>query len=101
MHKLIFSLIGALTLGATLPSLAGPDWQAIEKARKAKQEAPAPRYGDAQGAAGLTAQGIKCPPQPPTLVLDHGPRATGTPYQNQVRRERYAEAVKACQSAGK
>ena len=38
MNKLIYPLAGALMLGATLPVLAGPDFQAIEQARKAGQE---------------------------------------------------------------
>ena len=35
MNKLIYPLAGALMLGATLPVLAGPDFQAIEQGRKA------------------------------------------------------------------
>ena len=34
-------LIAALTLGVSLPALAGPDFQAIEKARAARQAAGA------------------------------------------------------------
>jgi hypothetical protein len=36
MKTLLVSLIGALTIGATLPAFAGPDWQAIGQARKSK-----------------------------------------------------------------
>lgn len=36
MKTVVISLIGALTLGAALPALAGPDWQIIEQGRKAK-----------------------------------------------------------------
>lgn len=43
MNKLIYPLAGALMLGATLPVLAGPDFQAIEQGRKAGQEAEATR----------------------------------------------------------
>jgi hypothetical protein len=36
MKKALFVLIGTLTIGATLPAVAGPDWQLIEQGRKAK-----------------------------------------------------------------
>lgn len=36
MKKLLISLAGVLTIGAALPAIAGPDWQLIEQARKAK-----------------------------------------------------------------
>lgn len=42
MNKLIYPLAGALMLGATLPVLAGPDFQAIEQGRKAGQEGNSP-----------------------------------------------------------
>ncbi|OGS97777.1 MAG: hypothetical protein A3K04_02295 [Gallionellales bacterium RBG_16_56_9] len=38
MKKLLITLTGALTIGAALPAIAGPDWQLIEQARKAKVE---------------------------------------------------------------
>lgn len=37
MKTVLIPLIGALTLGTALPAIAGPDWQLIEQARKAKQ----------------------------------------------------------------
>jgi hypothetical protein len=36
MKKRHISLIGSLILGATLSAVAGPDWQVIEHAHKAK-----------------------------------------------------------------
>lgn len=36
MKKSFMTLIGALSLGAALPALAGPDWQLLEHGRKAK-----------------------------------------------------------------
>lgn len=36
MKSLLIILIGVLTIGATLPAIAGPDWQLIEQSRKAK-----------------------------------------------------------------
>jgi hypothetical protein len=47
MNKLIYPLIGALMLGATLLVLAGPDFQAIEQGRKAGPEAEATRTRNA------------------------------------------------------
>jgi len=97
MKKLLITLIGALTLGAALPALAGPDWQAIEHARKAKQEA---RHGDVYEAMAPTGAGpVKCPPDAPVLQLDHGPRAQTTPYLNQRHKDRYDARVKACSTA--
>lgn len=97
MKKSLISLIGALALGAALPALAGPDWQAIELARKAKQMAQAERHGDAyEGMAPTSAGPVKCPPDAPVLQLDHGPRAQTTPYLNQRRKDRYDAQLKAC-----
>ncbi len=36
MKNLLITLIGVLAIGATLPAVAGPDWQLIEQGRKAK-----------------------------------------------------------------
>lgn len=91
MNKLIYPLAGALMLGATLPVLAGPDFQAIEQGRKAGQEAEATRTRD----AAKTGRG-DCPPQPLILPLDHGPRALTTPYLNQLRKQRFEAEMKAC-----
>lgn len=102
MKKLLITLIAASTLGAALPVFAGPDWQAIEHARKAKQEAQAARRGDAYEAMAPTSAGpVKCPPEAPVLQLDHGPRAQTTPYQNRLRQERYEAQVKACTNPAK
>jgi len=88
-------LIAALTLGASLPALAGPDFQAIEKARAARQAAEATqavttRVDSASG------QRVKCPPAPLVLPLDHGPRAQTTPGESRMRKARYEAQVKAC-----
>ena len=102
MKRRFITIIGALTLGATLPALAGPDLQAIEKARKAKQVAQAERQADlnvAQGSAG--ARSPRCPPKPLVLPLDHGPRAQTTSAENQRRKNRYEGQVKACKEATK
>ena len=99
MKKLVISLIGALALGATLPALAGPDWQAIEQARKAKQASQLARHGDA--AERPAAGPATCPPERLVLPLDHGPRAQTTPYLNQQRKARYEAQIKACQGTAK
>lgn len=92
MNKLIIPFVTALMLGATLPALAGPDFQAIERARKAKQAAPVVQ---------TTAGRRDCPPPPLVLTLDHGPRAQTTPQQNQMRRARYEAQMQACKDAAK
>lgn len=94
MNKLIYPLAGALMLGATLPVLAGPDFQAIEQGRKAGLEAEATRTREAAKAA--KAGRGDCPPQPLILPLDHGPRALTTPYLNQLRKQRFEAEMKAC-----
>ncbi len=100
MKKLLVALVGALTLGATLPALAGPDWQAIEHARKAKQAAQGAHHGDVyEGIPPTGAGSAKCPPDAPVLQLDHGAHAQTTPYQNQLRKERYEAQAKACRTA--
>lgn len=81
MNKLLISLVGSLALSATLPALAGPDWQAIEHGRQAKQANQPDSQTD--GAAGRSAAALTCPSKRPALLLDHGPRAQTTPYVNQ------------------
>ena len=83
--------IGALTLGATLPAFAGPEWQLIERARKAKQTAQAERQDSTRVAK------VQCAPGALVLPLDHGPRAQTTPHQNQLREQ---EQARTCASAG-
>ena len=100
MKKQLVTLIGALTLGATLPAFAGPDFPAIERARRAKQAMQVERHGDAYEAAGPTAAGT-CPTEALVLPLDHGLRALTTPQQNRLRMERYEAKLKACKNAAK
>lgn len=99
MNKLIHSLAGALMLSITLPVLAGPDFQLIEQARKAKQAAQLARMGET--AAPVAADRKDCPPSPVVLPLDHGPRAQTTPQQNQMRKARFEAQMKACKDAAK
>lgn len=106
MTKLLISLISTITLGAALPAVAGPgpDWHAIEQARKAHQAAQAEQHtGDLYEASTPTAAGPqKCAmPDPLVLPLDHGPRAQTTPYLNHQRKERYMAQVQACKEASK
>lgn len=95
MNKLLIMLISAATLGTSLPVLAGPDWQAIEQARKAKQATQVARHGDAMPTK--DAESMQCPPDALVLPLDHGPRAQSTPYLNRLRKERHDAQVTACQ----
>ena len=101
MNKLLVTLISAITLGVPLPAAAGPDWHAIEQARKAHQGAQAERTGDLYEASPPpAARPQKCAmPDPLVLPLDHGPRAQTTPYLNQQRRNRYAVQAQACKEA--
>ena len=100
MNKLLITLIGSWTLMAALPAVAGPDWQLIEQARKAKLTAASERTSGTVATSGTGAQRL-CPAEPLVLGLDHGPRATSTPYLNHQRMERYEAQVKACQGQSK
>ena len=94
MNKVLVTLIGPLMMGAALPAFAGPDWPAIEQARKAEQATQAARHGDAMPVAGT--EGMTCPPNALVLPLDHGPRAQSTPYLNEKRKVRFEAEQKAC-----
>lgn len=91
MNKLLATLVGAVSFGAMLPALAGPDWQAIEQARKNK------RLQVAQ-AEKLTPE-EQCAAKRLVLPLDHGPRAQTTPYLNAKRTASFEAEMKACQEA--
>lgn len=97
MNKLFISLIGAATLFATQAAVAGPDFEAIERARKAKQAAQVEGHGESRKTARPTADDGNCPPEAPTLELDHGPRAQTTPQANEQLQERYEAQLKACE----
>lgn len=89
MKKTFTTLVGVLTLSAAWQASAGPDWQVIEQARRAKQA-----MQDASlGSAGQTM--MKCSPGALVLPLDHGPRAQVTPYQNQLRKQEQAKTCAA------
>lgn len=85
MNKFLITFAGVLTLGATLPAIAGPDFQLIEQGRKALQARAATEKD--------------CESRRLVLPLDHGPRATSTPYLNQLRKERFDAEMKACKEA--
>ena len=91
MKTLFSTLIGTLTLGATLSAFAGPDWQAIDQAR---------RNAHAQSTKmEQTMPEEKCAEKRLVLPLDHGPRAQTTPYLNRQRKEAFEAAIKACKEA--
>lgn len=95
MKKLLIAVISAVTLGTTIPVLAGPDWQIIEQGRKAKQAEIMKRQNGAT--TGMTASADKhCPRPVLVLPLSHGPRAQSTPYLNRARTERYEAQAAMC-----
>lgn len=91
MKMLLTSFIGATALSVTLPAFAGPDWQAIEQARKNKraQIARMEKLTPAE----------KCAAKRLVLPLDHGPRAQSTPDWNVKRRQVFEAELKACEEA--
>jgi hypothetical protein len=61
MKTLLSAIIGVIAVGATLPAVAGPDWQIIEHGRKAKLERMQQAAAAAQTAApvSLAAQPVQ------------------------------------------
>lgn len=99
MKKLLIAVAAScLALFAAVPALAGPDFNAIEQARKAKHSAA--HMEQAEPRVALASRGMNCPPEKLVLLLDHGPRADTTPYLNRLRKERHASQVQACKEAG-
>ena len=96
MKNLVISIIGALTLGAAWPALAGPDFQLIEKAHAAKQAALPTQTVDAGTVDRTTGKPVKCPSEALVLPLDHGLRAQTTPGENRQRKARYEAQLKEC-----
>ena len=88
MKNSLLAIVGALTIAATLPAVAGPDWQVIEQARKAKT-IQAEHRREANQASSAPRAGVDCQ-SPLVLPLDHGPRAQSTPYENERRRARHS-----------
>ena len=84
MKKSLITLIGTLALGAALPAFAGPDWQLIEHARKAKQAEQSSRQD------GTRVAKAQCKPSDLAPPLDHGPRAQTTPHDNRLREQEQA-----------
>jgi hypothetical protein len=71
MKTLLGAIIGVIAIGATLPAVAGPDWQIIEHGRKVKaermQQAAAAAAAQTPAHVGLEAQ----PPQTMAANSDH------------------------------
>jgi hypothetical protein len=91
MKRLIAIVAGTVALGALAPVFAGPDWQAIEQARKNHRTQVAQMEK-------LTPD-EKCATQHLALPLDHGPRAASTPYLNEQRKANFATELKTCEEA--
>jgi len=124
MKKLTTILLSALALGAALPAIAGPDWDAIEHARKmphrgselvqtdvihvawatapTEPQATAPAAVAPQVPASAALASPRCAMADRlVLPLDHGPRADTTPYMNRLRKERYDAQIRACKETSK
>ncbi len=93
MNKIAQLLVAGLMIGSVLPAFAGPDWATIEAGRKAKQPAPA--------ASQPLTESKDCPHEAPVMQLDHGPRATTSPYINAKRQAEYQAQMQACHDAMK
>lgn len=91
MKKLVITVAGMIALGAMPGAFAGPDWQAIEQARKNHRTQVAQMEK-------LTPD-EKCAARRLVLPLDHGPRTQSTPYLNEQRKASFAAELKACKEA--
>jgi hypothetical protein len=91
MKTILTILIGTISLGAALPALAGPDWQAIEQARK--------NHRAQVGRMEKLTPDEKCAAKRLVLPLDHGPRAQSTPYLNEQRKASFEAELKACKES--
>lgn len=91
MKRILTILIGTISLGVALPAPAGPDFQAIERARK--------NHRAQVGQMEKLTPDEKCAAKRPVLPLDHGPRAQSTPHLNEQRKARFEAEVKACREA--
>jgi len=88
MKRILTILIGAMSLGAALPALAGPDWHAIEQARR--------NHRAQVGRMEKLTPAEQCAAKRLVLPLDHGPRAQSTPYLNEQRKTSFEAESKAC-----
>lgn len=80
MKTSLISLVGAVAIGAALPAPAGPDWQAIERAR-AQKKVQVAQPDKPRPDAKCTTKYVP--------LLDHGPRAQTTPYLERQRRAQF------------
>lgn len=72
MKQAVVWAFAAISALASLPAVAGPDWQLLEQARKANQAEAQEQLREGR-------------PRRLALPLDHGPRAQTTPWLNQQR----------------
>lgn len=91
MKTILTILLSLGGLSAMLPALAGPDWQAIEQARK--------NHRAQVGQMEKLTPDEKCAAKRLVLPLDHGPRAQSTPYLNEKRKAGFEAELKACNEA--
>ena len=96
MNKLQLTLAGVLASVAALPAIAGPDVLQLrlsDHARNVKLDR----------AARMEKVSIeqRCASRVLVLPLDHGPRAQTTPYQNELRKERFDAEMRACRDSAR
>ncbi len=94
MSKVVHAMIAIAMSAIALPAVAGPDFAAIEQARKARHAAQLVAAADpaAMRVARDCAARL-------VLPLDHGPRAVTTPYLNEKRKVRVEAQQRECEQA--
>lgn len=94
MSKLVNAMI-AIGVGAiALPAVAGPDFAAIEQARKARHAAQLVAAADRTAMRAHRDCAARL-----VLQLDHGPRTVTTPYLNEKRKARFEVQQRECEQA--
>lgn len=91
MKRILTILLVAISVGAALPALAGPDWQTIEKARK-NHRAQVGRMEKLTTDEQCAARRLVLPP-------DHEPGAQSSAYLNEQRKTTFEAELRACKDA--
>lgn len=102
MNTLKLLAVTVCSVAFAAPALAGPDWSAIEQARKLRR-ATSTETAPAATRVALAepATSTACPTAAPTLQPDHGPRAVTTPQANRVRVAQHRAALGNCMLAAR
>ncbi|MFG6431742.1 hypothetical protein [Roseateles sp. LYH14W] len=102
MNTLKLLAVTVCSFAMAAPALAGPDWSAIEQARKLRRAASTETAPAATRVAHAEpATNAACTTAAPLLQPDHGPRPVTTPQANRVRVAEHKAALGNCMLAAR